>query len=76
MKKFEIAVSGEHEEEIGLEILRGIYEAVQNHGYTDVSVKADTIEEMKKGSIQMPEFLTPAGRGKLECQMAMQKRGC
>ena len=41
MKKMSIVINGQHEEEIGLEILQGIYAAIQNHGYTDVSVQAD-----------------------------------
>ena len=43
MKKFEVVIRGEHEAEIGHEILSGIYAAIQNYGYTDVSVQADTI---------------------------------
>ena len=36
MKKMSIVINGQHEEEIGLEILQGIYAAIQNHGYEDV----------------------------------------
>ena len=32
MKKFEVVIRGEHEAEIGHEILSGIYAAIQNYG--------------------------------------------
>ena len=38
-------------------MLSGIYGVIQNYGYTDVSVRADTIAD--KGCIQIPEFLKP-----------------
>lgn len=63
MKKFEILVSGAHEEEVGLEIMQGIYAAIQNHGYTDVSVNANTIEESSNKELQIPEFLRYPVRG-------------
>ena len=47
MKKMSIVINGQHEEEIGLEILQGIYAAIQNHGYTDVSVQAETVNQRK-----------------------------
>ena len=50
MKKFEVVIRGEHEAEIGHEILSGIYAAIQNYGYTDVSVQADTNEEPQGAS--------------------------
>lgn len=74
MKKFEIIINGAHEEEIGLEIMQGIYAAIQNHGYTDVSVKADTVAEEKK-ELQVPAFLTQYARGEREVQHARQRRG-
>lgn len=37
MKKMSIVINGQHEEEIGLEILQGIYAAIQNHGYSQDS---------------------------------------
>lgn len=55
MKKLEVVIKGEHEEEMGREMLSGIYGVIQNHGYTDVSVRADTIAD--KGCIQIPDFL-------------------
>lgn len=73
MKKFEVVIAGEHEEEIGLEILQGIYAAIQNHGYTDVSVQADTIEERNRGEIQVPDFLKPQQKGILERSMAARR---
>lgn len=57
MKRFEILVSGEHEAEAGQEILAGIYAAVLKHGYTDISVRADTIRELGQGEVQVPSFL-------------------
>lgn len=66
MKKFEVVISGEHEEEIGHAILTGIYEAVQKHGYIDVSVTADTVRDVTKGQLYVPEFLQPYQRGELE----------
>jgi len=55
MKRLEVAIKGEHEEEMVREMLSGIYEVIQSHGYTDVSVRADTIAD--RGCIQVPEFL-------------------
>lgn len=52
MKKIEIAVHGAQEEEIAMEILAGIYGAVQGHGYADVSVRAETVKE----STVLPEL--------------------
>lgn len=69
MKKFEIVICGEHEEAIGHKILKGIYEAVQENGYTDVSVKADTVKDLNRGELQMPEFLKSYRRGNLEQHM-------
>ena len=73
MKKFEVVIKGAHEEEIGHEILQGIYAAIQNHGYTDVSVQADTIEERAHGELQVPDFLRPQHRGNLERSMAARR---
>ncbi len=67
MKKIEIAVSGPHEEEIGHMILSSIYGAVQNFGYTDVSVKADTIVDT--GEVQVPEFLKKYRKGRMEREL-------
>lgn len=67
MKKFEVVISGPYEEEIGHMILSSIYGAVQNYGYTDVSVKADTVGDI--GELQMPEFLKKYQRGRLERSM-------
>lgn len=49
MKKLEVVIKDEHEEEMGREMLSGIYGVIQNYGYTDVSVRADTIAD--KGCI-------------------------
>lgn len=33
MKKLEVVIKGEHEEEMGREMLSGIYGVIQNYGY-------------------------------------------
>lgn len=73
MKKFEVVIKGEHEEEIGHEILKGIYAAIQNHGYTDVSVQADTIKKQNHEELQMPEFMKPQKRGGLKRNMEVRR---
>lgn len=55
MKKLEVVIKGEHEEEMGREMLSGIYGVIQNYGCMGVSVRADTI--VNQGCIQIPEFL-------------------
>lgn len=74
MKKFEVVISGEHEKEIGHEILAGIYAAVQNYGYTDVSVQAETIEEQRDNELQIPEFLRTQ-QGGIRERGRMARRG-
>lgn len=64
MKKFQVIISGPHEEEIGHMILSGIYEAVKKFGYTDVSVNADTIGQYE--DLQIPDFLKKYRKGNLE----------
>ncbi len=61
MKRIEVTVKGGNEEEMGREMLSGIYGVLQSYGCTDVSVRADTIAE--KGGIQVPGSLKPHGRG-------------
>lgn len=73
MKRFEVVIRGEHEAEIGHEILSGIYAAVQNYGYTDVSVQADTVEEQYSREFQVPDFLKPQQKGLLERGMAARR---
>lgn len=60
MKKFVILINGENENQIGHEILQGIYEAVQNNGYADVSVIAETVPETKQ-NIDIPAFISQRG---------------
>ena len=55
MKRFEIAIRGTDEEVIGMEILTAVYEAIQGHGYHDVSIQAETIPE--KGGFLVPGFM-------------------
>lgn len=74
MKKFEVVIRGQHEEEIGHEILQGIYAAIQAHGYTDVSVQADTIDEKNQKELLIPDFLKGYGRGGVVEQGRMQAR--
>lgn len=73
MKKFEIVINGAYEEEIGLEIMQGIYAAIQNHGYTDVSVKADTVTEQVR-DLQIPDFLKTSVKA-MQAQHGKQRRG-
>lgn len=62
MKRFEVVINGMHEEEIGLQIIQGIYAAIASNGYTDVSVSSETIptvvEEAPPRMVQVPEFLS------------------
>lgn len=55
MKKLEVVIKDEHEEEMGREMLSGIYGVIQKYGCMGVSVRADTIAD--RGCIQIPEFL-------------------
>lgn len=55
MKKLEVVIKDEHEEEMGREMLSGIYGVIQKYGGMGVSVRADTIAD--QGCIQIPEFL-------------------
>lgn len=71
MKKMSIVINGQHEEEIGLEILQGICEAIQNHGYTDVSVQTETVIQRKE--IEIPSFLTGYQKGKSEAEYARRR---
>lgn len=74
MKKVSIVINGQYEEEIGLEILQGIYAAIQNHGYTDVSVQAETVNQCKE--IEIPAFLTGyAGGAAATVGSERRKRG-
>lgn len=66
MKKIEVIISGKHEEAIGLEILTGIYAAIQNHGYSDVSVWAETLPEKAAGGLEIPAFLKQGQKGDME----------
>jgi len=74
MKRIEIKVSGVHEEDIGHEILQGVYEAVKNHGYTDVSVSAESVVESMPHDIQVPEFLKQYAKRKADGTCLLQGR--
>lgn len=63
MKKIEVVIKGEQEEEMGRELLAGIYGVIQNYGYTDMSVRAGTIADGGGIGPQIPEFLKPRERG-------------
>lgn len=58
MKKLEVIIRGEHEEEMGREILSGICEVIMNYEYTNVSVRSDSIADSGRSGIQIPDFLT------------------
>lgn len=61
MKRFEIVVEGGREEEIGREILAGVYGAIRTHGYTEVSVRAESVQAKPGGELWMPDFLKRKG---------------
>ncbi len=77
MKKFEITIRGEQEEAIGAEILCAVCGAIQNHGYTDVFVKSESIQERKNPMIEMPSFLKsgPAVRIEIPVERREQNGG-
>ena len=43
-------------------IMKSVYEAINEHGYCDINLCADTIPEPRK-DIQIPTFLTQYARG-------------
>ena len=49
MKEIKIALSGEKEEQIAQHIMKSVYEAINEHGYCDINLCADTIPEPRKG---------------------------
>lgn len=49
------------------------YKDIQNYGYTDVSVQADTLEEQSHRELQVPEFLKPHQKGIMERSMAARR---
>ena len=62
MKEIKIVLSGEKEEQIAQHIMKSVYEAINEHGYCDINLCADTIPEPRK-DIQIPTFLTQYARG-------------
>lgn len=56
MKKFEVVISGEHETEIGHEILVGIYAAVQNYGTRMYLFRRRPLKSRETMKLQIPEF--------------------
>ena len=56
MKEIKIVLSGEKEEQIAQHIMKSVYEAINEHGYCDINLCADTIPEPRK-DIQIPTFL-------------------
>lgn len=75
MKKIEIVLNGRNEEQIAQHIMKSVYEAINEYGYCDISLYADTIPEPKK-EIQIPSFLTQYARGGfVESGNAKRKRG-
>ena len=57
MKEIKIALSGEKEEQIAQHIMKSVYEAINEHGYCDINLCADTIPEPRK------DILTQYARG-------------
>lgn len=45
MKEIKIVLSGEKEEQIAQHIMKSVYEAINEHGYCDINLCADTIPE-------------------------------
>lgn len=62
MKEIKIVLSGEKEEQIAQHIMKSVYEAINEHGYCDINLCADTIPEPRE-DIQIPTFLTQYARG-------------
>ena len=50
------------EEQIDQHIMKSVYEAINEHGYCDINLCADTIPEPRK-DIQIPTFMTQYARG-------------
>ena len=48
MKEIKIVLSGEKEEQIAQHIMKSVYEAINEHGYCDINLCADTIPEPRK----------------------------
>ncbi len=65
MKKLEVTIRGEHEEEMEREMLSGIYEVILNYEHTSVSVQSDTIADSGRRGIQIPDFLTAYTEGRI-----------
>lgn len=42
MKEIKIALSGEKKEQIAQHIMKSVYEAINEHGYCDINLCADT----------------------------------
>lgn len=43
MKEIKIVLSGEKEEQIAQHIMKSVYEAINEHGYCDINLCADTM---------------------------------
>lgn len=75
MKEIKIVLNGKKEEQIALHIMKSVYEAISEHGYCDINLYADTVQEPRK-ELQIPTFLTTySGGGLLEAGEAGRKRG-
>lgn len=72
MKKIEITLNSEQEEQIAQDIMASIYGAFQKHGYCDTRVNASTLPAPKQ-EIQVPEFMVRTS-GKTEHGI-LRKRG-
>lgn len=75
MKEIKIVLNGRNEEQIAQHIMKSVYEAINEYGYCDINLYADTIPEPKK-ELQIPTFLTTYSRGGVvEAGNAKRKRG-
>lgn len=75
MKKIEILLNGKQEERIAQHIMMSVHEAINEHGYCDINLYADTIPEHEK-ELQIPAFLTQYARGGVvETGRNKRKRG-
>lgn len=65
MKKIEIVVSSAMEEEISLEIMQGVYGALLTHGYEEIAINTESIQDGERNrqemarKIRIPEFQIP-----------------
>lgn len=59
MIRLEVVVKGGKEEEMGRDLLSGVYKVIEEYGCTDVSVRIGTVEAGESIGLQIPRFLQP-----------------